>query len=154
MKVMVINGPNLNMVGVREKGIYGSKDFNDICEYIKKSAKIRNIDITLLQSNVEGEIINFIHKAYYEKYDAIIINPGAYTHYSYAIFDAIKAVNIKTVEVHLSNIHAREEFRHKSVTAPACIGQICGFGEKGYVLAMEAILNYQRIKKLYYDYYF
>ncbi|MBB6623966.1 type II 3-dehydroquinate dehydratase [Clostridium gasigenes] len=141
MKVMLINGPNLNMVGVREKDIYGSKDFNDICEYIKKEAKIKNIDITLLQSNVEGEIINFIHKAYYEKYDAIIINPGAYTHYSYAIFDAIKAVNIKTVEVHLSNIHAREEFRHKSVTAPACIGQICGFGEKGYVLAMEAILN-------------
>ncbi|MBB6713599.1 type II 3-dehydroquinate dehydratase [Clostridium gasigenes] len=141
MKVMVINGPNLNMVGVREKEIYGSKDFNDICEYIKKEAKIKNIDITLLQSNVEGEIINFIHKAYYEKYDAIIINPGAYTHYSYAIFDAIKAVNIKTVEVHLSNIHAREEFRHKSVTAPACIGQICGFGEKGYVLAMEAILS-------------
>ncbi|MBU3103231.1 type II 3-dehydroquinate dehydratase [Clostridium gasigenes] len=141
MKVMVINGPNLNMVGVREKDIYGSKDFNDICEYIEKEAKIKNIDITLLQSNVEGEIINFIHKAYYEKYDAIIINPGAYTHYSYAIFDAIKAVNIKTVEVHLSNIHAREEFRHKSVTAPACIGQICGFGEKGYVLAMEAILS-------------
>ncbi|MBU3108815.1 type II 3-dehydroquinate dehydratase [Clostridium gasigenes] len=141
MKVMVINGPNLNMVGVREKDIYGSKDFNDICEYIEKEAKIKNIDITLLQSNVEGEIINFIHKAYYEKYDAIIINPGAYTHYSYAIFDAIKAVNIKTVEVHLSNIHAREEFRHKSVTAPACIGQICGFGEKGYVLAMEAIVS-------------
>lgn len=141
MKVMIINGPNLNMVGVREKGIYGNKDFNDICEYIKVSAKERNIDITLLQSNVEGEIINFIHKAYYEKYEAIIINPGAYTHYSYAIFDAIKAVNIKTVEVHLSNIHAREEFRHKSVTACACIGQICGFGEKGYVLAMDAILN-------------
>lgn len=141
MKVMVINGPNLNMVGVREKGIYGSKDFNDICEYIQKEAKERNIDITLFQSNIEGEIINFIHKAYYEKYDAIIINPGAYTHYSYAIFDAIKAVNIKTVEVHLSNIHAREEFRHKSVTAPACIGQICGFGEKGYILAMDAILS-------------
>lgn len=141
MKVMVINGPNLNMVGVREKAIYGSKDFNDICKYIKEEANERNIDITLMQSNIEGEIINFIHKAYYEKYDAIIINPGAYTHYSYAIFDAIKAVNIKTVEVHLSNIHAREEFRHKSVTASACIGQICGFGEKGYVLAMEAILN-------------
>lgn len=143
MKVMVINGPNLNMVGVREKGIYGNKDFSDICKYIESSAKDRNIDVTLFQSNIEGEIINFIHKAYYEKYDAIIINPGAYTHYSYAIFDAIKAVNIKTVEVHLSNIHAREEFRHKSVTASACIGQICGFGEQGYVLAMDAILNSQ-----------
>ncbi|MGL5352318.1 MAG: type II 3-dehydroquinate dehydratase [Clostridium sp.] len=143
MKVMVINGPNLNMVGVREKGIYGSKDFNDICKYIESSAKDRNIDVTLFQSNIEGEIINNIHKAYYEKYDGIIINPGAYTHYSYAIFDAIKAVNIKTVEVHLSNIHGREEFRHKSVTAPACIGQICGFGEQGYVLAMDAILSYE-----------
>ena len=143
IKVMVINGPNLNMVGVREKGIYGSRDFNDICKYIESSAKDRNIEVTLFQSNIEGEIINNIHKSYYEKYDGIIINPGAYTHYSYAIFDAIKAVNIKTVEVHLSNIHAREEFRHKSVTAPACIGQICGFGEQGYVLAMDAILSYK-----------
>ncbi|MGL5086119.1 MAG: type II 3-dehydroquinate dehydratase, partial [Clostridium sp.] len=112
-------------------------------KYIESCAKDRDIDVTLFQSNIEGEIINNIHKAYYEKYEAIIINPGAYTHYSYAIFDAIKAVNIKTVEVHLSNIHAREEFRHKSVTAPACIGQICGFGEQGYVLAMDAILSYK-----------
>ena len=127
MKVLVINGPNLNMLGVREKGIYGTKDFQDVCDYIKEEGQKRNIDIKLFQSNIEGEIINEIHKAYYEKYDGIIINPGAYTHYSYAIMDAIKAVNIKTVEVHLSNIHAREEFRHKSVIAPACIGQICGF---------------------------
>ncbi|MDU3352127.1 MAG: type II 3-dehydroquinate dehydratase, partial [Clostridium sp.] len=115
MKVLVINGPNLNMLGVREKGIYGTKDFQDVCDYIKEEGQKRNIDIKLFQSNIEGEIINEIHKAYYEKYDGIIINPGAYTHYSYAIMDAIKAVNIKTVEVHLSNIHAREEFRHKSV---------------------------------------
>lgn len=139
MKVLVINGPNLNMLGVREKGIYGTKDFQDVCEYIKEEGQKRNIDIKLFQSNIEGEIINEIHKAYYDKYDGIIINPGAYTHYSYAIMDAIKAVNIKTVEVHLSNIHAREEFRHKSVIAPACIGQICGFKEFGYVMAMEAI---------------
>ena len=132
MKVLVINGPNLNMLGVREKGIYGTKDFQDVCDYIKEEGQKRNIDIKLFQSNIEGEIINEIHKAYYEKYDGIIINPGAYTHYSYAIMDAIKAVNIKTVEVHLSNIHAREEFRHKSVIAPACIGQICGFKELGY----------------------
>lgn len=139
MKVLVINGPNLNMLGVREKGIYGTKDFQDVCEYIKEEGQKRNIDIKLFQSNIEGEIINEIHKAYYDKYDGIIINPGAYTHYSYAIMDAIKSVNIKTVEVHLSNIHAREEFRHKSVIAPACIGQICGFKEFGYVMAMEAI---------------
>ncbi|WP_066890825.1 type II 3-dehydroquinate dehydratase [Clostridium nigeriense] len=141
MKILVINGPNLNMVGIREKGIYGTRDFQDICNYIKKEGQKRNIDIDLYQSNIEGEIINEIHKAYYEKYDGIIINPGAFTHYSYAIFDAIKAVNINTVEVHLSNIHAREEFRHKSVIAPACIGQICGFKEFGYVMAMEAIVR-------------
>ena len=141
MKILVINGPNLNMVGIREKGIYGTRDFQDICNYIKKEGQKRNIDIDLFQSNIEGEIINEIHKAYYEKYDGIIINPGAFTHYSYAIFDAIKAVNINTVEVHLSNIHAREEFRHKSVIAPACIGQICGFKEFGYVMAMEAIVR-------------
>lgn len=141
MKILVINGPNLNMVGIREKGIYGTRDFNDICDYIKEEGQKRNIDIDLYQSNIEGEIINEIHKAYYDKYDGIIINPGAFTHYSYAIFDAIKAVNINTVEVHLSNIHAREEFRHKSVIAPACIGQICGFKEFGYVMAMEAIVR-------------
>ncbi|MGN0026686.1 MAG: type II 3-dehydroquinate dehydratase [Clostridium sp.] len=139
MKILVINGPNLNMVGIREKGIYGTRDFKDICNYINEEGQKRNIDIKLFQSNIEGEIINEIHNAYYENYDGIIINPGAFTHYSYAILDAIKAVNINTVEVHLSNIHAREEFRHKSVTAPACIGQICGFKEFGYVMAMEAL---------------
>lgn len=139
MKIMVINGPNLNMVGVREKGIYGTRSFEDICDYIKDEANKRNIEVELYQSNIEGDIINQIHKCYYEDFDGIIINPGAYTHYSYAIHDAIKSVNINTVEVHLSNIHAREEFRHKSVTAPACIGQICGFGEIGYILAMDAL---------------
>lgn len=139
MKVMVINGPNLNMVGVREKCIYGTRSFEDICDYIKDEANKRNIEVELYQSNIEGDIINQIHKCYYEDFDGIIINPGAYTHYSYAIHDAIKSVNINTVEVHLSNIHAREEFRHKSVTAPACIGQICGFGEIGYILAMDAL---------------
>lgn len=141
MRVMVINGPNLNMVGVREKGIYGTTSFEDICNYIKDEAKKRNIEIELYQSNIEGEIINQIHKCYYDGFDGIIINPGAYTHYSYAIHDAIKSVNINTVEVHLSNIHAREEFRHKSVTAPACIGQICGFGENGYILALDALIR-------------
>lgn len=141
MKVMVINGPNLNMVGVREKGIYGTRTFEDICDYIKDEANKRSIEVELYQSNIEGEIINQIQKCYYEDFDGIIINPGAYTHYSYAIHDAIKGVNIKTVEVHLSNIHAREEFRHKSVTAPACIGQICGFGENGYILALDALIK-------------
>ena len=138
---MIINGPNLNMVGVREKGIYGTKSFEDICEYIKDEAEKKNIDIELFQSNIEGEIIDQIQKCYYEKFDGIIINPGAYTHYSYAIHDAIKSVNIDTIEVHLSNIHSREEFRHKSVTAAACIGQICGLGEDGYILALDALMK-------------
>ncbi|MEG2288808.1 MAG: type II 3-dehydroquinate dehydratase [Clostridium sp.] len=141
MKVMIINGPNLNFVGIREKNIYGAKDFNKVQDYIKNTAEALGHEIALFQSNVEGEIINFIQEAYYEKYDGIVINPGAYTHYSYAIHDAIKSVNIKTVEVHLSNIHSREEFRHKSVTASACIGQICGFGEFGYIMGINALEN-------------
>jgi len=95
----------------------------------------------MVQSNSEGEIIDFIQKAYFEKYEGIIINPGAYTHYSYAIHDALKGFDIPAVEVHLSNIHTREEFRRKSVTAPACIGQIAGFGEYGYIMAMDALAN-------------
>jgi len=144
MKIMLINGPNLNMVGVREKGIYGVKSFEDICNFVKDEAQKRDHEITLFQSNCEGEIIDQLQKAYYEKYEGIIINPGAYTHYSYAIHDAIKGIDIPTVEVHLSNIHTREEFRHKSVTAPACIGQMCGFGENGYILAINALEMYQK----------
>ncbi len=146
MKFMIINGPNLNMIGVREKDIYGIKTFKDICEFIEKEAIKKNHELVLYQSNSEGEIINFLQKAYFENYDGVIINPGAYTHYSYAIHDAIKSIHqVPTVEVHLSNIHSREEFRKESKTAPACIGQISGFGEYGYVLAMDALENY--IKK-------
>ncbi|MDD5960162.1 MAG: type II 3-dehydroquinate dehydratase, partial [Methanobrevibacter wolinii] len=100
-------------------------------------------EVTLLQSNCEGTMIDFLQRAYFEKFDGVIINPGAYTHYSIALHDAIKGnTGIPTVEVHISNVHAREEFRKESKTAPACIGQICGFGEKGYVLAMEALEDY------------
>ena len=146
MKLMIINGPNLNMLGIREKNIYGTKDFKDVCEYIEEEGKKRGHELTLLQSNLEGEIINFLQKAYYEKYDGVVINPGAYTHYSYAIHDAIKGINIPTVEVHLSNVHSREEFRKKSVTAPACIGQIAGFGEFGYIMAIEALEQHLKSK--------
>ena len=139
MKIMVINGPNLNLLGIREKEIYGAKDFNQVIDYIKEEGKELGLEVNCFHSNIEGEIINFIHNAYFEKYDGIIINPGAYTHYSIAIYDALKGVEIPTVEVHLSNIHKREEFRHKSVTAPACIGQISGFGEYGYIMAMNAL---------------
>lgn len=139
MRVMVINGPNLNFLGIREPGIYGEKSYDSICAFIHESASKYGIQADILQSNVEGEIVNYLQKAYMDKYDGIVINPAAYSHYSIAIYDAIKASGIPAVEVHLSNIHKREEFRHKSVTAPACIGSICGFGHYGYAMALEAI---------------
>ena len=140
MKLLIINGPNLNLLGVREKNVYGTMSYTDICEYIFAEAEKLNVEIQIVQSNTEGEIINFLHNAI-GNFQGVIINPGAYTHYSYAIHDAIKAISIPTVEVHLSNIHAREEFRSKSVTAAACLGQISGFGHYGYIMAIAAHLN-------------
>ena len=135
---MVINGPNLNMLGIREKNIYGTFTYEDLCKYIETypNYKEKDIDFTFLQTNHEGEIVDFIHKAYTEKYDGIVLNAGGYTHTSVAIHDAIKAVSIPTVEVHISNIHAREEFRKVCMTSPACVGQITGLGKLGYVLAV------------------
>ena len=148
MKILVLNGPNLNMVGIREQGIYGNRSYGDIVAYIKEEGTKRGHEIEVLQSNYEGQMIDWFQKAYFENYDGITINPGAYTHYSYAIHDAIKSVvTIPTVEVHLSNVHAREEFRHKSVTASACIGQLCGFGEFGYILAIQALEDYKAKQK-------
>ncbi|ADQ04985.1 3-dehydroquinate dehydratase, type II [Caldicellulosiruptor owensensis OL] len=138
-KVLVINGPNLNLLGIREKNIYGNVSYEDVLKSILQKAHELGFEVEFFQSNHEGSIIDKIHSAYYEKVDAIIINPGAYTHYSYAIHDAIKAINIPTIEVHISNIHAREEFRHKSVIAPACTGQISGFGIKSYIIALYAL---------------
>lgn len=142
MKILIINGPNINLLGIREKGIYGELTYSEMCLFIGEKAKSFGAEVDIVQSNIEGEIINFLHGAL-GKYEGIIINPGAYTHYSIAIYDAILAVNIPTVEVHLSNVHAREEFRRKSVTAPACLGQISGFGFYSYVLALEALLDRQ-----------
>lgn len=135
-KILVINGPNINMLGIREKNIYGRQDYASLCEYIRTTAFQLGIEIELYQSNYEGDIVTVIQQAY-GKFDGIVINPAAFTHYSIAILDALKAVNIPTIEVHISNIHQREEFRHKSVTAPACVGQICGLGFRGYALALE-----------------
>ena len=140
MKILVINGPNINMLGIREKDIYGSLNYKALCERLEKSADELKVDLDIYQSNVEGEIINTIQEAY-EVYDGIVINPGAYTHYSIAIYDALKAVNIPTVEVHISNVNAREEFRKTSVTAPACIGQISGFGIDSYILGLKGLIN-------------
>ncbi|KUO76037.1 MAG: 3-dehydroquinate dehydratase [Clostridia bacterium BRH_c25] len=139
MKVMVINGPNLNMLGVREKKIYGHKSYEDICSFIGNEAEKLGISIEIVQDNIEGGIVNHIHRAYRESFDGIVINPAAYTHYSIAIYDALKAVDLPAVEIHLSNINSREEYRKVSVTAPACIGAICGFGHYGYKLALEAL---------------
>lgn len=141
MKILVINGPNLNFLGIREKGIYGAKDYSYLVDMINNEAKKRNIDVDVYQSNCEGEIIDKIQKAYYDNVDGIIINPGAYTHYSIAIRDALASITAKKIEVHISNVHKREEFRHVSVTAPVCDGQIVGMGLYGYVLAMDAITH-------------
>jgi len=137
-KALIINGPNLNMLGIREKDVYGVETLQEIATKVMAEAKALNIDVDFVQSNHEGEIIDKIHSSL-GVYDAIIINPGAYTHYSIAIRDAIKAVNIPTIEVHLSNIYAREEFRSKSVIAPVCCGQISGFGSNSYILALKAL---------------
>lgn len=137
-KYIVINGPNLNMLGTREPEVYGMSTLADLETGIKKRASELGVETDFFQSNTEGEIINKIHEAY-KKYNGIIINPGAFTHYSYAIYDAIACIDTPVIEVHISNIHKREEFRRKSVTAPACVGQICGLGFKGYELALEAL---------------
>ncbi len=134
MKILIINGPNLNLLGQREPDIYGTKGFESYLEVLKK--EFPEAEITYFQSNEEGKIINQLHKSQEENFDGIILNAGAYTHYSLAIYDAIKAISVPVIEVHISNIFAREEFRHKSVIAPACIGTISGFGLASYKLAM------------------
>lgn len=141
MKILVMNGPNINFLGIREKGIYGTKDFNSLLKMLDNKAQETGIFIETYQSNCEGEIIDRIQKAYYDRVDGIIINPGAYTHYSYAIRDALASIEVPMIEVHISNVHKREEFRHTSVTAPVCTGQIVGLGLQGYLLAVDAILE-------------
>ena len=147
MKLMVLNGPNLNFLGIREKQVYGTMQYEDACRYITEQAEMLGHTVTVLQSNSEGALIDALQQAYYDKVEGIVINPGAYTHYSYALHDAIKGNGIPTVEVHLSNIHAREAFRRTSGTAPACIGQICGFGVFGYVMAMQALARHRKEEK-------
>ena len=136
MKFLVINGPNLNLLGSREPGIYGTSGYAQLCQMIQEKAAQHGSTAACFQSNSEGAIIDAIHGAV-GNFDAIVINPGAYTHYSYVILDALKAVGVPAIEVHISNIHQREEFRHRSVTAAGCVGQICGLGLYGYLAAME-----------------
>ncbi|MCM3161693.1 type II 3-dehydroquinate dehydratase [Metabacillus litoralis] len=138
MKVLVINGPNLNRLGLREPEIYGSKTLTDLEKDLLTIGEKVNCEVTCFQSNHEGDLIDAIHEAN-EQYHGIVINPGAFTHYSYAIRDAIASISLPVIEVHISNIHAREEFRHTSVTAPVTVGQIIGLGFKGYELAILAL---------------
>lgn len=137
MKILIINGPNLNMLGIRETNIYGNKTLDDLYHMIEKEFEC---EFEFFQSNHEGDIIDKIHSAQ-GNFDGVVINPGAYTHYSYAISDAIKCVDLEFVEVHISNIHKREEFRSRSVTASNCVGQISGLGFYGYILAINYLLN-------------
>ena len=140
MKLLVINGPNLNFLGIREKSIYGKEDYNYLLQMIADKAKETGHEIDVFQSNHEGAIIDRIQEAYFDGTEGIVINPGAYTHYSYAIRDALASVQMPKVEVHISNITSREEFRKISVTAPVCNMQIYGQGLAGYLQAIDAII--------------
>lgn len=143
-KILVLNGPNLNLTGMREPTHYGSATLDEINSALSEAASSLGIETVFFQSNHEGDIIDYIHSAI-DNFDGIILNAGAFTHYSYAIRDAIAAVKVPTVEVHMSNVHAREEFRHTSVIAPVCIGSIAGFGSFSYHLALAALI--ERFKK-------
>jgi len=140
MRLLVIHGPNLNLLGVRKPEIYGNKTLQQIDAQIAEEAKALSVTVQMLQSNHEGAIIDALHEARANT-SAVILNPGAYTHYSYAIADAISAIGIPVIEVHLSNIYAREAFRRTSVIAPVCMGTIAGFGAESYLLAMRAAVT-------------
>lgn len=137
MKLLVINGPNINFLGIREKGIYGTADYSALVKMIEDKAKKDGHEVEVFQSNYEGAVIDKLQEAYHSGVEGIVINPGAFTHYSIAVRDALASIEVPKVEVHISNVHKREEFRHVSVTAPVCDGQVVGLGLQGYLLAMD-----------------
>lgn len=141
MKLLVINGPNINFLGIREKGIYGEENYDYLLSTLEAKAMELDIKVDVFQSNHEGAIIDRIQEAYSDGTNGIIINPGAFTHYSYAIRDALASIQLPKLEVHISNVYKREGFRHHSVTAPVCNGQLAGLGLKGYLYAMEAMVD-------------
>ena len=141
-QIIVLHGPNLNLLGLREPEIYGSMTLEMINESLEKAAAQLGVKLDCFQSNHEGALVDAIHRAKFSCYQGIIINAGAYTHTSVAIRDAIAAVQLPTIEVHLSNIYTREEFRHHSYIAPVVVGQISGFGEDSYYLGLQALVNY------------
>ena len=140
-KILVIHGPNLDLLGQRETDIYGNMTLADVNAQMQQLAKENGVTLDIVQSNHEGDIVDAIGKAPKDKVGAILINPAAYTHTSVAIRDAILAVKVPTVEVHLSNIYARENFRHTSLSAPVCKGQVCGFGVQSYILGLQAAIK-------------
>ena len=136
-KILILNGPNINMTGLREKEVYGAQTYDELLALIRAEADKLGCEVRCIQSNHEGALIDAIQQAYFDGFDGIVFNPGGYTHTSVALHDAVASVPIPTIEVHMSNIHAREEFRHVSMTASACKGQIVGFGFQGYLMAMR-----------------
>ena len=140
MKILIINGVNLNLTGKREKGVYGTKTLEEINEEITTYCRQKGDEVSFYQSNIEGELVNKLHEAFLGKTcDVIVLNAGAYTHYSYALRDAISAIDIPVAEVHISNVHAREEFRKKSVLSEVCKGVVCGFGVGSYIAGIEGL---------------
>lgn len=141
MKIYVLNGPNLNLLGIREPGIYGTESYTDLIKKIEAYAKEKGITVKCLQSNHEGALVDFIHEGFFEKIDGIVFNPGAYTHTSIALLDALKATKIPCVEVHISNVDEREDFRKQSYIRSACIATVKGHGTNGYLEAIDLLLK-------------
>ncbi|TAM89808.1 type II 3-dehydroquinate dehydratase [bacterium] len=147
MRIVVLHGPNLNALGTREPDVYGHTTLAEIDAMLAREATTLGVDLTCRQYQGEGEIITALHRAPAEGAHGVLINPGAYTHYSYAIADALRCIPIPSVEIHLSNIHGREEFRSRSVTAPACVGIVAGFGAQSYPVALQALFTYLSRKR-------
>lgn len=138
-KILILNGPNINLTGLRETAVYGARSYDDLVQLCREEAKALGAEVRCFQSNHEGALIDALQQAYFDGFDGAVFNPGGYTHTSVALHDAIASVPMPVIECHMSNIHARESFRHVSLTAPACRGQVAGFGFYGYVMAMRAL---------------
>lgn len=139
--ILILNGPNINLTGLREKSVYGSQTFDDLIQLIQQEADRLGCQVRFVQSNHEGALIDALQQAYFDHLDGVVFNPGAYTHTSIALHDAIASIPLPVIEVHMSNVHAREPFRHTSMTAPVCRGQIVGFGFYGYLMALRALIE-------------
>ena len=144
MKILVLNGPNLNMLGIREVNVYGTANYQDLCDLINNYCNENDIEVEIYQSNHEGDLVTMIQQAYFNKVDGIVFNPAAYTHTSIALLDALKSVNIPCVEVHISDVSKREDFRQVSYIRMACIKTIAGLGFDGYIKAIEVLKDYQK----------